>query len=163
MDSGKNTLFERPSLKKVIHKHPRASVFFQKKSEEELHPLDFVLRLSKWQKYNLHIILQTFNTGKFPKFSQFPDFFTHRKIMKIMKNTKINEIHGFSMKSIDFQWNPLIFMIFHLQFWHFVTFQKLTFRNLRLPALPMTRTRVSLSISDSHGPIGARWGGFGGI
>ena len=43
----------------------RACFFCKKKDTDELQLVDFVLRLSKWQKSNLHIILQRFSTGYF--------------------------------------------------------------------------------------------------
>ena len=53
----------RASFKEGVFSSSESRYFFQKNNEEELQPLDFVLGLSKWQKSNLHTILQTFSTG----------------------------------------------------------------------------------------------------
>ena len=65
----------------------RDCVFFSKNDTEEPQPLDFVLGLSKWQKSNLYIILQTFYTGHFSKFSKFPVFLLDLKMGNIQRRS----------------------------------------------------------------------------
>ena len=65
------------SLKEGVFSSSRLCLFLKKKDTKELQPLDFVFRLSKWQKSNQRQKLNNLDTEFFVLRPKFLDFFQH--------------------------------------------------------------------------------------